>query len=304
MIATEKRSVVVTGASTGIGEACVGALIATGFFVFGSVRKDADAERLQQRYGADFAPLLFDVTDPAAIGRAREKVGAALADTTLAGLVNNAGVALPGPLLHQPVDEFEQQFQINLFGQLKVIQIFAPLLGAGEARRGAPGRIVNMSSVAGRMAMPYLGAYAASKHALEGFSDALRRELMIFGVDVVVIEPGVIATPIWDKAEHAALDRYDATPFGAGARRLRKYAVERSRAGAPPALVASAVVRALTAKRPPTRIPVVPRPLLDWVLPRLLPERWLDHLAARRLALLPHGSSKIDVRPRTSPATP
>lgn len=287
MTANEKRSVVVTGASTGIGEACVGALIAAGFFVFGSVRKDADAERLRQRYGADLTPLLFDVTDAGAIGLAREKVEAALGDATLAGLVNNAGVALPGPLLHQPIDEFERQVQINLFGQLKVIQSFAPLLGAGETRRGAPGRIVNMSSVAGRMAMPYLGAYAGSKHAFEGLSDALRRELMIFGVDVIVIEPGVIATPIWDKAEHAALDRYDATPFGEGARRLRKYAAERSRRGAPPEFVAAAVVRALTAKRPPTRIPVVSRPLLDWVLPRLLPERLLDRLAAKRLGLLP-----------------
>jgi NAD(P)-dependent dehydrogenase (short-subunit alcohol dehydrogenase family) len=280
-----KRSVVVTGASTGIGEACVGKLIANGFFVFGSLRKEADALRLQQRHGEDFAPLLFDVTDEGAIALARDKVATALAGATLAGLVNNAGVALPGPLLHQPVAEFERQFEVNLFGQLKVIQSFAPLLCARDGRRGAPGRIVNMSSVAGTVAMPFLGAYAGSKHALEGFSAALRRELMIFGVDVIVIAPGVIKTPIWEKAEHAALDRYDATPFGRSVQRLRTYALGRGRAGARPELVAAAVLRALTARRPPTRIPVVPRPLLDWVLPRLLPERLLDRVVAKRLGL-------------------
>jgi len=209
----------------------------------------------------------------------------ALGGATLAGLVNNAGVALPGPLLLQPIEEFERQFQINLFGQLKVIQSFAPLLGAGETRDGAPGRIVNMSSVAGKMAMPYLGAYAASKHALEGFSEALRRELLMFGIDVVIIGPGVITTPIWDKAAHAPLDRYDATPFGEGIRRAQKYALEHGRAGPPPALVATAVVRALTSRRPPPRIAVVGRPLLDWVLPRLLPKRILDRLVAKRLGL-------------------
>ncbi|HMK90099.1 MAG TPA: SDR family oxidoreductase [Methylocystis sp.] len=282
-----ERCVVVTGASTGIGEACVGALIRAGFFVFGSVRRDEDARRLAERHGAEFAPLLFDVTDAVAIDSARRTVEARLVGATLAGLVNNAGVALPGPLLHQPIEEFRRQLEVNLFGQLAVIQGFAPLLGAGAARRGAPGRIVNMSSVAGRMAMPFLGAYAASKHALEGFSDSLRRELMLFGVDVIVIEPGVVATPIWDKAERAGLERYEATPFATSAERLRTQALEQGRKGLAPERVAAAVVRALTERRPPTRIPVAPSPLLDWLLPRLLPDRLIDRLIAKRLGLTP-----------------
>ena len=194
------KAVVVTGASTGIGAACVSLLVEKGFLVFASVRKDSDAAALVARHGASVIPLLFDVTDAESIAAAARDVGARLGDETLAGLVNNAGVAVPGPLLHLPIDDFRRQMDVNLIGQLRIIQAFAPLLGAGAQRRGAPGRIVNMSSVAGRFAAPFLGAYAASKFGLEGMSDALRRELMVYGVDVVLIEPGMSATPIWDKA--------------------------------------------------------------------------------------------------------
>lgn len=286
MNGSDRGRVVVTGASTGIGFACVEALIRGGFFVFGSVRRREDADRLQRAFGAHFAPLIFDVTNADEIAAAAKILDARLEGETLTGLVNNAGVALPGPLLHQPLEEFKRQFEVNLFGQFRVIQSFAPFLGADRNRRGAPGRIVNMSSIAGKSAMPYLGAYAASKHALEGLSDALRRELMLYGIDVIVIEPGVIATPIWEKAEHAPLDRYDSTPFGEGARRMQKYALGRGKQGAPPELVARAVLRALNEKRPPTRMVVVARPLLDWFLPRLIPERVFDRLIAKRLGFL------------------
>ncbi len=284
---TKKRSVVVTGVSSGIGEACVEALIAAGFFVFGSVRAEADASRLQAAHGKNLAPLILDVTDAAQIEAARKEVEARLAGDNLAGLVNNAGVALPGPLLLQPIEEVRRQFEVNLFGQLIVIQSFAPLLGARANARGAPGRIVNMSSVSGKFAPPFLGAYAGSKHALEAFSDALRRELTIFGVDVIVIEPGAIATPIWDKAEAAPLDRYDSSLFAGAIRGLQKEAAERGRRGAPAADVAAAVLRALTDRRPPTRLRVIPREFFEWTLPRLLPERFLDRQIAKRLGLVP-----------------
>jgi short-subunit dehydrogenase len=140
--------------------------------------------------------------------------------------------------------------------------------------------------VAGTVATPYLGAYGASKHALEGFSDALRRELMIFGVDVIVIQPGVIKTPIWDKAGTADISRYDATVYGPGARWMQKYAAKQNEAGAPPEWVAKAVLRALTARRPPARIRVVKNYLLNWTLPRLLPKRYLDWAIAKQLGFL------------------
>lgn len=284
-----KRAVVVTGASSGIGEACVAALIDAGFRVFGSVRNAQDGARLAARFGADFAPLIFDVTDADAIARAAEEVAGRLEGETLAGLVNNAGIAVPGPLLHLPLDEVRRQFEVNFFGQLAVIQAFAPLLGAGPPRQGPPGRIVNMSSISGRLAAPLLGAYAASKFALEALSDSLRRELIVYGVDVVVIEPGMIATPIWDKAEQADMARFDGTIYGPAARRTQANAVAEGRAAPGPELVAAAVLRALTARRPPLRIPVVRNRLLGFTLPLLLPGRLVDWLVARRLKLTRHG---------------
>jgi NAD(P)-dependent dehydrogenase (short-subunit alcohol dehydrogenase family) len=281
------KAVVVTGSSTGIGAACVSLLVEKGFLVFASVRKDSDAAALAARHGDSVIPLLFDVTDAESIAAAARDVETRLGDETLAGLVNNAGVAVPGPLLHLPIDDFRRQMDVNLIGQLRIIQAFAPLLGAGAQRRGAPGRIVNMSSVAGRFAAPFLGAYATSKFGLEGMSDALRRELMVYGVDVVLIEPGMIATPIWDKAEETDLAMFEGTTYAAPGRRMLKWLVEAGRRAPGPDIVARAVLRALTAPRPPIRIPVVRNRFTDYTLRSLLPARLVDWLTARRLGLLP-----------------
>jgi NAD(P)-dependent dehydrogenase (short-subunit alcohol dehydrogenase family) len=283
MAQQSKRAVVVTGASTGIGLACVETLAGAGFFVFGSVRKEADAERLEARFGADFAPLLFDVTDAEATAKAAREVEARLGGATLAGLVNNAGIAVPGPLLHLPIAELRRQLETNLIGQLQVTQAFAPLLGARQPQSAAPGRIVNMSSIAGRFASPFLGAYNASKFALEGMSDALRRELKAYGIDVILIEPGMIATPIWDKADGADFSGFDETIYGPAARRMQKWAVEEGRAAPGPQIVADAVLRALTAPRPPLRIPVMKNRFLGWTLPSLMPMRLVDWLTDYRL---------------------
>jgi NAD(P)-dependent dehydrogenase (short-subunit alcohol dehydrogenase family) len=281
------KAVVETGASTGIGAACVSLLVENGYLVFASVRKDSDAAALVARHGASVAPLLFDVTDAESIAAAARDVEARLDGATLAGLVNNAGVAVPGPLLHLPIDDFRRQIDVNLIGQLRIIQAFAPLLGAGAQRRGAPGRIVNMSSVAGRFAAPFLGAYAASKFGLEGMSDALRRELMVYGVDVVLIEPGMIATPIWDKAEETDLALFEGTAYAAPGRRMLKWLVEAGRRAPGSEVVAREVLRALTAPRPPIRIPIVRNRFTDYTLRSLLPARFVDWLTARRLGLLP-----------------
>ncbi len=281
---SDKKVVVVTGASTGIGLACVETLIDAGFFVFGSVRGEEDASRLSQSFGDRFAALRFDILDDAAIDAAAQEVGGRLNGETLAGLVNNAGVAFPGPLLHLPMEDFRRQIAINLTGQLKVTQAFAPLLGAGNDRRkGAPGRIVNMSSVAGRFAKPFMGAYNASKFGLEGLSDSLRRELIVYGVDVVVVEPGMIATPIWDKLNSHDLSPFDGTIYEAAGRRVQAWAVEHGRSAPPASRVAEAVKFALCAPKPPARIAVVKNLLTDYVLPPLLPTRLSDWLVARWL---------------------
>ena len=218
-----RRSVVVTGASTGIGWACVKVLTANDFHVFGSVRKQADAERLSKEFGNSFTPLVFDVTDQAAVAAGAKQVAAALGDSTLFGLVNNAGMAVPGPLLHLKIADFEHQLAVNLTGQLIVTQAMAPLLGADRTRKGAPGRIVMISSVGGKNALPFAGPYAASKFALEGLSESLRRELMLFGIDVIVVAPGSVATPIWDKAEAIDIAQFESTPYAAALKTMRSF---------------------------------------------------------------------------------
>ena len=280
-----KRSVVVTGASTGIGYAIAQMLAREGFHVFAGVRRRQDADRLIEEIGDELTPLVFDIADPEGLAEAARDVGERLGRTTLAGLVNNAGIATAGPLLHQPIEEFRRQLEINVVAQVAVVQAFAPLLGADRTRTGDPGRIINMSSVAGRIAAPFLGAYAASKHALEAVSDSLRRELILYGVDVIVIEPGSVATPIWDKAESADYTPYFRTDYKDSVSRLRAHALKEGRAGFPPERVAASVLRALVAPKPPTRIPVVPGRLKNWLLPRLLPDRALDALIAKGLGL-------------------
>jgi NAD(P)-dependent dehydrogenase (short-subunit alcohol dehydrogenase family) len=190
--------------------------------------------------------------------------------------VLNAGIALTGPLLHQPLDEIRATLEVNVLGAIASVQAFAPLMKSGS-------RIVAISSVSGRFAAPFVGAYAASKHALEAACDSLRRELMIHGIDVVIIEPGPIATPIWRKS--AAGNRYEDTAYRDVFAGMSDY-LAKSEAGALPVeRVADAVMTALTARRPRTRYAVVRNPLVNWLLPRLLPDRLLDRVTARRLGL-------------------
>lgn len=278
------KSVVVTGASSGIGWGCVKVLIAAGFRVFGSVRKQADADRLAREFGANFTPLLFDITDEAAVAAGTKQVADLLGGETLAGLVNNAGVAVPGPLLYLQIDDFKRQIEINLTGQLIVTQAFLPLLGADRARKGPPGRIVMISSVGGRNAMPFVGPYCASKFALEGLSESLRRELMLFGIDVVVIAPGAVATPIWDKADAVDIAPFANTPYAAPLDKIKSYMIANGRKGLPPERIGEAVKAALTVAKPKTRYTVTPEPLQNFMVNNL-PKRLVDRMIGRRLGL-------------------
>jgi hypothetical protein len=252
--------------------------------VFGSVRKGADAERLKGEFDDRFTPLLFDVTDAAAVNRAAEETAAALGNATLAGLVNNAGIAVAGPLLYLDVDELRHQLEVNVTGQLIVTQAFVPLLGADRSRNGNPGRIVMITSVGGRNANPFVGPYSASKFALEGLSESLRRELMIFGIDVIVVAPGAVATPIWDKAEQIDTSRYANTPFAAALDKVKSYMLELGRKGFPPEKIGEAVYRAITARKPKVRYTVTPDPIQNLMV-NTLPKRIVDNMVAGRLGL-------------------
>ncbi|MGJ4887809.1 SDR family oxidoreductase [Bradyrhizobium sp. HKCCYLRH3099] len=280
------KSVVVTGASTGIGFACSKLLLTRGFRVFGSVRKQADADRLRAELGAGFAPMLFDVTDEAAVKAAAGEVRAALNGEALAGLVNNAGIAVAGPLTELPIEQFRHQLEVNVIGPVIATQAFAPLLGTDPAMTGPRGRIVMISSVAGRNGNPLLAPYSTSKHALEGLSESLRRELMLFGIDVVIIAPGAVKTPIWGKAEEVDLSPYQASPYFPALQKIRGYMLHLGKTGLPAETIAERVFAALTAPSPKVRDEIAPDALQQWIA-RALPKRMVDRIIAKRLGLMP-----------------
>ncbi len=271
-------AVLVTGASTGIGRATALYLKARGFRVFASVRKEKDAADLP---GA--TPVVLDVTDAESIRAASDSVSRALGDEALAGLVNNAGIAVTGPLEFLEMSDVRRQFEVNVFGPVLVTQAFLPLL-----RRANGGRIVNMSSISGRIAAPLLGPYSMSKFALEAFSDALRRELEPFGLSVSVVEPGVIKTPIWDKGVDSSKERFARMParahqfYGGRIETLRALAEEMGESGAPAEEVAKAVHHALVSRRPKTRYLVGRDAKLTAKLAWLLPDRAIDRILRKR----------------------
>lgn len=281
-------AVVVTGASTGIGRACVAVLVEKGLHVFGSVRKQQDADRLTGEFGNAFAPLVFDITDQAAVQSGARTVASALGGKPLLGLVNNAGIAVPGPLLYVAIEDLRRQLEVNVVGHLIVTQAFAPLLKSSRTQR--PGRIVMISSIGGRNASPFVGPYNASKFALEGLSESLRRELMLLGVDVIVVAPGAVATPIWDKAEQVDISRYANTPYVASLTAVRDYMLANGRKGLKPERIGEAVWHALTTAKPKTRYVVTPDPVQN-LLVNVLPKRIVDRMIARRLGLMPHKHS-------------
>ena len=280
------KSVVVTGASTGIGWASAKLRLDKGFRVFGSVRKQADADRLKAEFGANFTPLIFDVTDEPAVLAAAREVRAALNGEKLAGLVNNAGMSVAGPVLGLSADKFRQQMEVNVIGPVIVTQAFGPLLGADPSLKGPPGRIVMISSVAGKSGAPFTSAYAASKHAIEGLSESLRRELMLFGIDVIIIAPGAVKTPIWSKAEQIDISAYQNSPYFPVLNRLLAFMSKLGETGLPAERIGEAVHEALTTARPKVRYQITPDPMRH-LMGATLPKRAVDRIIGKRLGLLP-----------------
>ncbi|MDP5071323.1 MAG: SDR family NAD(P)-dependent oxidoreductase [Congregibacter sp.] len=279
------QTVVITGVSTGIGHAAAQVLISRGFRVFGSVRNQADAQRVQAELGDNFAPLIFDVTDAQAIAEAAHCVRGALAGTTLAGLVNNAGIAVTGPVLVVSESDYRKQLDVNLVGPFLVTQAFAPLLGADPQLQGPPGRIVNISSAAGVRAMPFLGPYAASKFGLEGYSEALRRELMLFGIDVIVLGPGPVKTAIWDKAEEIDIEQYANSPFRSSLERFQTLFIGQGRNGYPAERLGELIHTALTTPKPKVRYAAVKGRVMEKIMMRVASKRAMDRTIAKMLGL-------------------
>jgi len=280
------KSVVITGASTGIGWATARLLLDRGFRVFGSVRKQADADRLRSEFGANFTPLIFDVTDEAAVLAAARDVRVALSGETLAGLVNNAGIAVAGPVLELAADEFRRQMDVNFIGPIVATQAFGPLLGVDPSLEGPKGRIVMVSSVAGRNGNPLMSAYSASKHAIEGLSESLRREMMLFGIDVIIVAPGAVKTPIWSKAEEVDLSGFSNSPFFPALGRIGQFMMQLGESGLPAERIADVIADALTLANPRVRYQITPDPMRHFIT-AVLPKRRVDKIIAKRLGLLP-----------------
>jgi NAD(P)-dependent dehydrogenase (short-subunit alcohol dehydrogenase family) len=285
MASNESGAVVVTGASTGIGRATALYLDRKGYSVFAGVRKQKDAESLEADGSDRITPITIDVTNERSIKTAEHRVGRSIGKEGFAGLVNNAGVGFGGPVEYIPLDDYRQSFEVNFFGQIAVTQAFLPHL------RRARGTIVNITSIGGRIASPFMSPYNGTKFALEALSDSLRNELRPWGIDVVAIEPGSIATPIWDKAGDRAAEMQASMPdearrlYGAQIERFGNALQDTASKGIPPERVAQVIHKAIRLDNPKARYLVGTDAKVGARLNSLLTDRGFDRFVARRMKL-------------------
>jgi len=292
-MATTPKSVVITGASTGIGAACALHLDKLGLRVFAGVRRQTDAEALKSKASSRLVAIALDVADSLSVSTAASAVAGAVGDAGLDGLVNNAGVVVTGPVEFLPLPELRRQLEINVVGQVAVTQAFLPLI------RAARGRIVNMGSIAGRLATPFSSAYGASKFALEALTDALRLELAPWGISVSIIEPGAVATPIWEKGKKNGAAMLAAAPpealvlYAEALEAFKRNSEHAAKNAADPMDVARAVEHALTAAKPKTRYVVGRQARIGAAMALLVPDRMRDTMVAKAMRL-----------PKDAPSTP
>lgn len=278
------KSIVITGASTGIGYSSAKAFLKAGYLVFGSVRNRGDAERLQGELGENFVPLIFDVTDDTGITAAATTVANFLNGKGLTGLINNAGIALGGVMQYMAMSDIEKQFEVNVFGLLRVTKAFLPLLGGVENAAFSPGRIVNISSVGGQIASPFVGPYVGTKFAVEGLSHSLRRELLLWGIDVIIIGPGAVKTPIWDKGTQVT--HHLGTAYEKILSRFTGYMQKAGEKGLDSDAVGERILTIFEKKKPKVRYALIPGNILtEWIIPKLLPHRWLDKIIGKQTGL-------------------
>ena len=273
------RTVLVTGASTGIGRATALRLDRAGWKVFAGVRREEDAQSLRAEGTANLTPLMLDVTDPGQIAAAAATIG-----ERLDGLVNNAGAALPSPLETMPIDDFRRQVELNLTAQVAVTQALLPAI------RTARGRVVFISSIGGRIAFPLTGAYHAAKFAIEAVGDVFRQELRPWGIEVAIVEPGSIDTPIWNRGEASADEIGSRSPqrealYGKAIAAYREVVKATAERGIPPEKVAATIEHALSAGRPKTRYLVGIDAKVQARLKPLIPTRVFDRIVARMMGI-------------------
>jgi len=284
LIGGSMQSVLITGVSTGIGRVTAEWLLKRGYRVFGSVRKIADSQELTETFPDTFHSLTFDVTDEQKIHEAVETVKNILGSKNLDCLINNAGIAVGGPTMLLHADEFRRQFEVNLFGVINVTNAFLPLLGA-EKNAHHKGRIINVSSISGRRSAPFIAPYTSSKFALEAYSDSLRCELQLYGVDVILIEPGPIQSEIWNKVPDADDNPFVGSDFEPMLRRFYNYFKERGEQSLPTEVIARKFQSIMESQSPKTRYVLTQQKFKNFTLPRFLPDRWVDRIIGKRLKL-------------------
>lgn len=270
------KYVVITGVSSGIGAVTAKHLINQGYFVFGSVRTATDADSSQKHFGDLFTPLVFDVRNVDQIKQAVSLVHKSIGTTNLKAIINNAGIAISGPIQFIDSADIQSQFDINVVGLINVTQAFLPLLGGRLNNMHSPGRLINISSVAGTFTMPFQAPYSASKHAVESLNDAMRRELGMYGIKVISIRPGPIKSEIWHK-ELAKTKRYDGTIYEYIWDKKNDLISDKEQKAAPTINVAKVVERAIESKRPKLYYLVYGNTFLYYLM-RWLPSRWVDGL--------------------------
>lgn len=251
------------------------------------MRNQEDADTLLESFGDQFAPLIFDVTDYEAVDKAALELKERVGEEGLGALINNAGIAVAGPMLEIKMDDLKYQFDVNVFGLTKVTQAFAGLLGARENHSSSPGRIIQIPSVNGRIAPPFMGPYSGSKHVVEGISDSLRRELSLYGIKVVIVQPGPIKTPIWEKSSDESLYvDFLKGPYAESMMIFRNVFMGQAEKHALSSeWLAEQVVKIHQKPNPKNRYAFVPKRFQNWTMPRLLPSKTLDGIIAKSLKL-------------------
>lgn len=279
-----KGNILITGASTGIGAGCVRKFIQEGYAVYGSVRKQEDADQLSEEFGENFHPLLFDVTDNEAIQKSASELALKLKDQGLQLLINNAGIAVTGAVELLDVDAFRKQFEVNYFGLIAVTKAFLPLLGANDDSTFEPGKIINMSSISSKRTMPFMTPYAGSKAAVDSFTEGLRRELLIYGIDAVTINPGPIRTPIWDKID-VKMDLVTGTVYEPILKRFMKLVNKESQNAIDVDKFAKRVFKTFLSKKPKVSDVVIKNKLLKYNLLSLISARQIDGFIKKTLKI-------------------
>ena len=277
------KSILITGCSTGIGAALVSQFLKSGFLVFGSIRDKKMEVPLKKKYGENFIPLIFDVTNYIQISKAQKKVRSILNGDNLGILINNAGIAQLGPVEHITSQEFDLHLKTMVVGTFNCVQIFLPLLGTKN--KFLPGKVINISSGGGSIGQPFMASYCSSKHALEGFSESLRRELLIYGIKVIIIAPRAFKTAIWDKSNvDDRASKFNKTDYSRAFQKFTNFIKDSSKQGQDVKDLAKKIHQIAMKKKPKVKYSMGPSGLQFYLI-RTLPKRFIDKVLGKYFLL-------------------